>query len=204
MPTDLVFLMMYTKRLKHIKYDRPKFTNLPHGIYACFHLVNNFWKQFRAVTQITETTPNVDKAREYNRLKRVSSYFWIIFSVFGIMTIIYSLLPDFYYLFIPLDKFHHPILNSIGLLILKIAIVWIVIAQIHIDKELYKYSRNIESLSAMELVRCSERMLLTGMLVLFIGFFTTITNIIGLLLVASGFFIYLKIFFLNSYLKFEN
>lgn len=163
-----------------------------------------FWQQFRKITQITETTSNIDKIREYNRLRRVSGYFWIIFSVFGVMTIIYSLLPDLYYLFIPLDKFHHPIINSIGLLILKIAIVWIVIAQIHIDKELYKYSRNIESLSAMELVRYSERMLLTGMLVLFIGFFTTITNIIGLLLVALGIFIYFKLFFLNPYRKFEN
>jgi len=63
--------------------------------------------------------------------------------------------------FLPLDKFHHPLINVMGLLIMKIAIVWFVIAQIHIDKELYKYSRNIESLSDMELVRYSERMLRT-------------------------------------------
>ena len=130
-----------------------------------------FWKQFRKITHIAEVKIDVDKIKEYSRLKRVSGYFWLIFSVFGIMTIIYSLLPDFYYIFIPLDKFHHPVINSIGLLIMKIAIVWIAIAQIHIDKELYKYSRDIESLSAMELVHYSEQMLLTGMLVLFIGFF---------------------------------
>lgn len=162
-----------------------------------------FWGQFRKVTRITEETANVDKITQYNRLKRVGRYFWIIFSVFGLMTIVYSLLPEFYYLFIPLDKFHHPLINSIGLLILKIAIVWIVVAQLHIDKELYKYARNIKSLSAMELVRYSERMLLTGLLVLFIGVVTTITNIIGLVLVVLGIAIYVKIFS-NRSPQFEN
>ncbi|MBX2928526.1 MAG: hypothetical protein KF852_11870 [Saprospiraceae bacterium] len=156
-----------------------------------------FWKQFRKVTRVTETNATIEKIIEYNRLKRVSGYFWIIFSVFGVMTIIYSLVPEFYYLFIPLDKFHHPLINVMGLLILKIAIVLIVIAQVHIDKELYKYSRNIENLSAMELVRYSERMLLTGMLIFFIGIFITVTNIIGLLLVGLGVIIYLKMFFSN-------
>src|SRR5690606_3560492 len=103
-----------------------------------------FWKQFRKVTRITETSTDTEKILEYNRLKRVSLFFWVIFSVFGVMTVIYSLAPEFYYVFLPLDKFHHPLINVMGLLIMKIAIVWIVIAQIHIDKELYKYSRNIE------------------------------------------------------------
>lgn len=152
-----------------------------------------FWKQFRKVTRLTVTSPDPEKVIEYNRLKKISGYFWIIFSVFGIMTVIYSVLPELYFFFLPLDIFHHPVINVIGLLIMKIAIVWIVIAQVHIDKELYKYSRNIESLSAMELVRYSERMLLSGMLVLFIGFATTITNIIGLVLVISGVIIYYKI-----------
>lgn len=163
-----------------------------------------FWKQFRKISRIPEPEPTNEKIVEYNRLKRISMLFWIIFSLFGVMTIIYSLLPEFYYIFLPLDIFHHPLINVIGLLIMKIAIVLIVVAQVHIDKEIYKYSRNIESLSAMELVRYSEKMLLTGMLVLFIGFFTTITNLIGLLLVVIGVIIYLKLFFLNPPHQFQN
>jgi vacuolar-type H+-ATPase subunit I/STV1 len=163
-----------------------------------------FWKQFRKISRIPEPEPTTQKIIEYNRLKRISLIFWIIFSLFGVMTIIYSLVPEFYYVFLPLDIFHHPLINVIGLLIMKIAIVLIVVAQVHIDKEIYKYSRNIESLSAMELVRYSEKMLLTGMLVLFIGFFTTITNIIGLLLVVTGVIIYLKLFFFNPPHQLQN
>lgn len=157
-----------------------------------------FWKQFRKVTRIYDSNPTSHKIVEYDRLRRVSGFYWIIFSLFGLMTIVYTIFPELYFVFLPLDKFHHPLINQIGLLLMKIAIVWIVIAQIHIDKELYKYSRDIESLSAMELVHYSEKMLLTGILVLFVGFFTTITNIIGLILVVIGVTIYLKMFFKNT------
>jgi hypothetical protein len=163
-----------------------------------------FWEQFRKVTQTSKALANFDTIVKYSRLKRMSLIFLMIFSAFGVMTVIYSLLPEFYYLFIPLDVFHHPLINVIGLFIMKIAIVWIAVAQIHIDKELYKYSRNIESLSAMELVSYSEKMLLTGMLVLFVGFFTTITNFVGLILVGLGIAIYLKMFFSNQPEQFQN
>lgn len=164
-------------------------------VAACLTI---FWALFRKNSNRPMTTPDSEVIKSYKRLKRVSRYFWIIFTIFGIMAIIYSAFPEFYYLFLPLDQFHHPVINTIGLLIMKISILWIVLAQIHIDKELYKYSRDIESLSAMELVRYSEKMLITGMLVLFIGFFTTITNIIGLLLVVSGVLIYFNLFCKNN------
>lgn len=157
-----------------------------------------FWNQFRRLKAFTMTSGTKERIIEYNRLRRVSSIFWLIFSIFGIMTIIYSVVPELYFVFLPLDKFHHPSINLMGLLIILLAIVWILMAQINIDKELYKFSRNIESLSAMELLHYSERMLLSGMLVLFIGFFTTITNIIGLLLIALGGVIYLRMLIANS------
>lgn len=152
------------------------------------------WKQFRKLRRITEPNPTIEKVREYNRLKKVSGYYWIIFSLFGIMTITYALIPEFYYVFLPLDKFHHPLINVMGLLVMIIAIVWIIIAQIQIDKVFHKNSCNIENSSTIKLVRYSERILLLGMLVLFIGLFITITNIIGLLLVGTGLAIYTNVF----------
>lgn len=152
-----------------------------------------FWKQSRAGVDLIEKLPDSNKLYEYRRFKKVSGFFWLIFTAFGIMTIVYTLIPDYYYLFFPLDIFHHPIINTIGILILTIGVVWIVIAQIQIDIELFKYSRNIEKLTTLELVRYSERMLLFGMLVFFIGYFTTITNVIGFLLVLTGIFLYLKL-----------
>src|SRR5690606_18288434 len=151
-----------------------------------------FWKYSRNAVRIT-SRPTIEKMTAYKRLERISGYFWAIFLCFVFMILVYTTAPSYYFIFLPLDKLHHPVINQTGLLILIISLVWILIAQLQIDKELYKYSREIDSLSAMELVHYSEKMLLSGMLVMFFGFFTTITNVIGLLLVIISCWVYYKI-----------
>ncbi|WP_258097326.1 hypothetical protein [Marinoscillum pacificum] len=150
-----------------------------------------FWRVFRRVISIS-SSKHVDEKMGYQRVKRIRSVYWVIFFLFVFMVVVYSVLPDLYFLFFPLDLFHHPLINGIGILIIKLAIVVIIVAQLHIDKELFKYSRNIESLAVMELVYYSERMLLVGMLFFFLGVAITITNIIGLVLTASSGIFYLK------------
>ncbi|MEP0366243.1 MAG: hypothetical protein ABJN36_02675 [Cyclobacteriaceae bacterium] len=150
-----------------------------------------FWGQFRKRLKL-RSYPSPDKLVNYKRIKRVGVVFWIIFSLFGIMVIIYGVAPDLYFLFLPLDTFHHPLINNIGLFITKLAIAWLIVAQIHIDKELFKYSRDIEHLPTMELVSYSEGMLLSGMLVLFLGIFTTITNVVGVILTLLGVLFFIK------------
>ncbi len=150
-----------------------------------------FWGQFRKKLKIT-TYESPDQQVNYRRIKRVSLVFWLIFSLFGFMVIIYASLPELYFMFLPLDVFHHPFINSIGLLIVNMAIAWIVVAQLHIDKELFKYHRDMESLKAMELVSYSESMLLSGMLIFFLGIFITITNIVGMVLTLLGMVFFFK------------
>lgn len=153
-----------------------------------------FWKLFRKLVPVGKGPFLISRPLLYHRMKRVSTVYKIILGIFVAMTMIYSFWPRMYYIFLPLDQFNIPAINFSGLLILKIAIVWIVIAQIHIDKELYKYSRDLNDLGSMELVRYSEKMLHQGILILFMGFFTTITNIIGLLMVLIGILAYSKVF----------
>ena len=150
-----------------------------------------FWGQFRKKLKIT-TYESPDQQVNYRRIKRVSLVFWLIFSLFGFMVIIYASLPELYFMFLPLDVFHHPFINSIGLLIVNMAIAWIVVAQLHIDKELFKYHRDMESLKAMELVSYSESVLLSGMLIFFLGIFITITNIVGMVLTLLGMVFFFK------------
>ncbi len=140
-----------------------------------------FWGWLRRATPLKQYAQAITKV-QYNRLERIDVVFKIIFAIFGIMTIIYSALPELYFIFIPFDIFHHPLINGFGLIILKVAVAWIVAAQIHIDKELYKYSRNISDFKAMELLYYSETVLLKGLLIVFIGMSVTITNLVGILL----------------------
>jgi len=135
----------------------------------------------------------------YKRMQRISKAFLVIFLAFGAMVIVYVAAPGFYFVFLPLDTFHHPLINTIGMLIIKLAIVWIIAAQLHIDKEVFKYYRDIKDLTALELVWYSESLLMTGMLALFIGIFFTITNVIGFILTGLS----LVFFFKNRIYKYD-
>ncbi len=139
-----------------------------------------FWKWFRKIIRVKEYT-DIERTTNYNRLKRINFLFIVLFVVFAIMTFIYCVLPSHYYIFIPLDKFDHPVINSVGVLLLKVALIWMIVAQLYIDKELYKYSRDSGNLSLMELVYFSEKMFLGGLTVMFVGMFITITNVIGII-----------------------
>lgn len=165
-------------------------------------LVILFWNKLRVGRFSIKEVARPELIREYRLLKRISSYYWLIFSCFGIMTVVYAGLPQFYYLFLPLEAFDIPVINTVGLLLLGISLVWIIIAQIQIDKELYRLSRNIERLEAMEMVRFSERLLISGMFILFLGFSTTITNLTGIVLVIISGIIYLRQFNSNKNLYF--
>jgi hypothetical protein len=158
--------------------------NLPAYLIMAVWLIV-FWQSFRKAIRLKSNgeQKNLDS---YNRLRKVGLFFWIILIIFSVMIVIYSALPSAYYVFIPLEQFNHPIINVLGLLILKISIVWIVVAQLHIDKEVFKFYRNIENLGALELLKYSEKMLLSGIVILFLGIVVTITNIVGLFLFFLG------------------
>lgn len=157
-------------------------------IFIC---ITFFWKWFRKITK-AEVYKDIEKIANYSRLTRINTVFKITLLLFGLMTLVYAAFPNFYYIFIPIDKLDHPLINSIGLLSLKVSLIWMIVAQLHIDKELYKYSRKSEDLKLMELVYFSERMFLSGMMVMFIGMLLTITNVVGIVLGVVSIVIYFK------------
>jgi hypothetical protein len=172
---------------------------LPSFLFA-FLLITFFWKWIRHLLKMN-TFPNIEETTNYKRVKRVDIAYRIIFMVFAIMIMIYTFYPNLYFIFIPLEPFDHPIINSFGLLVLKIAFILVVTAQVHIDKELYKYSRDISNLKAMELVHYSERIMLGGLALMFVGIFVTITNIIAILAALLGLFVYLRVFPFRNFIR---
>ncbi|MCE3226067.1 MAG: rane protein [Bacteroidetes bacterium] len=167
-------------------------TYLPAFLVA-FVLITFLWKWMRRFFRMKEYD-DIENKVSYQRFKRIDTIFKIIFFLFCLMIIVYVFVPEFYSIFIPIESCDHPFINSIGLLILKAAFVWIVVAQVSIDKELYKYSRDINSLKAMELVYYSEQMLLGGLAVMFVGMFVTLTNVVGIIIGIVAVIIYLKVF----------
>lgn len=156
-----------------------------------FIAITFFWSWLRKTTRSREYS-DIQKNISYPRLRRLNALFLVVFVVFAIMTLIYVLFPDLYYIFLPIDSLDHPFINSVGILLLKVALVWMIVAQLHIDKELYKYSRKISDLSLMELVHFSEKMFLGGLVVMFIGMFVTITNVVGIIIGIIPVFLYYR------------
>lgn len=165
-----------------------------------FLLITFMWKWVRKIIR-SKRYPEVEITVQYSRIKRIEVFYLLVFVVFAFMVSIYTFNHEHYYLFVPFDAFDHPFINGFGLLVLKIAFIAVVIAQIHIDKELYKYYRDMNDLKAMELVYYSERMLLGGLLLMFIGIFITLTNLISLITAVCSLLIYYKVFSFRVFRK---
>jgi hypothetical protein len=113
------------------------------------------------------------------------------------MIVVFSFLPGLYKWLFPIQPLNNPVINLTGFLILKVALVWVVVAQVLLDKELYRYSRNTEDLIAMEMVYANERIVLKGLIIMFIGMFVTLSNLVAVVLVLVALIIYFKPQLLN-------
>lgn len=166
------------------------------------------WRSFTRFSGICKNLKS-RHINSYSRLKRIYIVYRCIIIVFFVMIVVFSFLPGLYKWLFPIQPLNNPVINLTGFLILKVALVWVVVAQMMLDKELYKYSRDIESLSAMEMVHVNEKILLKGFIVMFIGMFVTLSNLLAVVLVLIALIIYFKPQLLsrrsnNNFSRFQN
>jgi len=161
------------------------------GFIVVFIWIAFFWRSFRKLSGIYKNL-SADYKINYKRFKRINILYRGILIIFFIMITVFAFIPKLYKWFFPIDQLNHPAINITGFLILKIALIWIVVAQIILDREIYKYSRDIESLAAMETVYSAERTFLRGLIVMFVGMFVTLSNVISFMLVLFAVLFYFK------------
>jgi hypothetical protein len=161
------------------------------GFIVVFIWIAFFWRSFRKLSGIYKNF-SAEYKIHYNRFERINMLYRGILIIFFIMITVFAFIPKLYKWFFPIDQLNHPAINITGFLILKIALVWIVVAQIILDKEIHKYSRDIESLAAMEMVYSTERVFLRGLIVMFVGMFVTLSNVISFILVLFSLVVYFK------------
>jgi len=161
------------------------------GFIIVFLWVVLFWKFFKKITLIQKDF-EIENQAAYKRIKRLQCVNLWILSLYVLMIVLFVFTPKWYKVFLPIDALNNPAINMMGLLILKISLVWVVVVQLQLDAAIFKYSRKIDELSSMELVFFFERLLIKGLLLMFIGMFVTLSNIIGLLLCCAAFWYYYK------------
>jgi len=161
------------------------------GFIVVFIWIAFFWRSFRKFSGIYKNF-SAEYKISYNRFKRINILYRGILIIFFIMITVFAFIPKLYKWFFPIDQLNHPAINVTGFLILKIALVWVLVAQIILDREIHKYSRDVQSLAAMEMVYSAEKNFLRGLIVMFIGMFVTLSNVISIMLVIFGVIVYFK------------
>ncbi|MCM4159039.1 hypothetical protein FHG64_08595 [Antarcticibacterium flavum] len=151
-----------------------------------------FWKYVKKILPVSKRVPVIEGVKNYRRLHRINSHFWGIFSCFVVQILVYSIAPQFLFIFFPVDHLQHPVILGIGVLLLKFSLGIILIAQIQIDQKLTQITKENDQTILFKSLRRFEGLLISGMMLIFIGFSITIPSLFSLTLVIIGFYIYNK------------
>lgn len=138
--------------------------------------------------------PSIKHRKEFKKIKRIETTFKILLAVFSGIIILYSLFPEYYKAFVgPIEALDHPFVNNMGVLILKISLASLVVAQLNIDRTIFKINQGLDEWHYLKLLSYSEKILLFSLLMMFIGVFVTISSLLSvvLCLFAAGVFLQL-------------
>lgn len=162
---------------------------LPAFMIVFFGLLS-LWAKFR---KRPKAELLISKTVVYKKVLVIDTVFKIMLISLVLIVFIYTYFPEYYIVFAPIDFLDHPIINTIGVLILKVSLAWLVIAQLTIDKSAFMIKSGIEVWNHNRLILYSEKLLLSGMLIMFFGFFVTISSVVSIVICSIGFVLFDKL-----------
>jgi hypothetical protein len=118
--------------------------------------------------------------------RKMKAGFTALMALSMCVVLVYCYLPEYYSLTAPIDLLDRPDVNVVGILVLKLSLIWIVTAQLSIDRTIYKINAGIRDWSYSRLIQYSERLLLAGLTVMFVGLFVTISSVLTIIICISG------------------
>lgn len=103
---------------------------------------------------------------------------------------LYAYFPEYYRITGPIDILDHPVINTIGVLVLKLSLFWMILAQFNIERTIALINSGIDQMTYDKLLSYSAKLILSGMLIMFFGFFITIFSVmaISICIIASVLF----------------
>jgi hypothetical protein len=119
-------------------------------------------------------------------LKLVDLFFKILLIISIALAVVYAYFPQYYYLAGPIAWLDNPVINFIGILVLKTSLVWIVMAQFNIERSIALLNSGFEQGNFSELLNYSQKLILTGVLIMFLGLFITISSVVAILICISA------------------
>jgi protein-S-isoprenylcysteine O-methyltransferase Ste14 len=126
---------------------------------------------------------SADTAHDY-----IGKNFRLVMLACALVVILFTFLPNLYQLLIPIAYFANSYLAVLGAILLGSALVWVLIAQVHMQKS---WRIGIDEDVKTELVqtglfKISRNPIFLGMRVMLLGFFLVIPNAVTLVILISG------------------
>lgn len=169
-------------------YEQLKY-HLP--VFLLFFSATVFlWTKVR-LSKISRAS-TVNSMHSIIRMKKAYSIFSILFLIVCVIVFLHSFLPDVYHKIVfPFVSWDIPEVNSFGAMILNVSLIWIIVTQMNLDIFLFRIlSGNLEPHLVEKIIIYSQKSLLLGFLIMFVGMFVTITSLIALLLAGFGILVY--------------
>jgi len=124
-----------------------------------------------------------DSAHDY-----IGRFFRLVMAGCGLVVIVFALFPNLYSSLLPISQLEKTGVKNFGGLVLASALIWVLIAQIHMQKS---WRIGIDEDVKTELVqtglfKISRNPIFLGMRIMLLGIFLVIPNAITLVILAAG------------------
>lgn len=107
--------------------------------------------------------------------------------LFGVtVAVVYAYFPEYYYITGPIAWLDIPIVNTIGVLILKCSLIWVVMAQFNIERSIALANSGVDEVKHARLINYSQKLILTGFLIMFLGLFITISSVLAVIIFLAA------------------
>lgn len=150
---------------------------LPAFMAVFFGLVA-VWARVRKRKRVKTSGPRNDAFLA--RVRFADGLFRVLLVISVSIAVLYSYFPEYYYITGPIHALDHPLVNAAGVLILKVSLFWIVLAQFNIERTIALLNSDIRRMSYHRLISYSEKLVLTGMLIMFLGLFVTLSSVVAI------------------------
>lgn len=155
---------------------------LPHFV-AVFLLVA-FWRSWQDKNILLTAAVKTDPA--VSRLQKAEHFFSVLLVLFSLMTLLHACYPHLYLFLLPLDVLNEPAINGIGVILLRIALAWVVVAQLFIRRAVSRLNQTKNPSPFLQ----AKKSHLFGMLLMFAGMLVALTNVAGIVLCNLAFLIF--------------
>jgi hypothetical protein len=138
-----------------------------------------------------------DRKKIQPELLLVDAFFKVLLVLAMMIALMYAFFPEYYFVAGPIPLLDNPVVNLIGVLVLTTSLFWMVMAQFNIERTIALINSGVKELRFDQLLSYSQKLLLTGMLIMFIGLFITISSVLAIIICVTAIFLFNRLSMFN-------